>query len=685
MGAHQIRRWIDSFLNRVGSKRRAQRPTFRPRLEALEDRTLMNAGALDPTFGVGGVVVDHSNSNYSNQWVLGFQPDGKLLEVSGGSKGLNLLRTNADGSLDQTFVGSAGGPYAVTGFFIASSVVVQSDGKILVAGEDDIGGYFNSGNFLVARFNADGSLDNSFGVGGMVVTKIGLSDYVAGMVLQADGKIVLGGTADNQFALARYNANGSLDATFGNAGTVVTPGTVWGSNANGIALQSDGKIIMAGRFVASISTADVGVIRYNSDGTLDATFGQAGIVDTPFAGQNSQAASVAVQANGDILVLGDADADGQHFHPALVRYTSNGSLDATFGNGGEVVTNVPKDPFQPERMALQADGKILVATMTFAPRTSAIEFVLARYNGDGGIDASFGVGGQIVTIFDQYSFFQTDMALQPDGKIVVAGYSLSGPVTDPGNPGKIEPRLTLARFQNDSLPLVLPKPPPAKTSTPTNGPSASSDTPAPSTPPAVIVPSTPPQVVPNILLFTQGSAAQEQSAVIPQSPVLLVVSPPAATSAVVASGPSNADPFGIHLVGGSDPGDLDTTARWDDFPVFAPDYPICDAATGLAALPLTPTEEAGVSLSVVMDALFLQMPLWRRFQSAPVKAVELSATPLGDFPVEGNSNPPLVKTEGVGRWPTLAVGVLMSTGMTAAAVEERRRRRLASHFGEPGA
>ena len=324
----------------------APRPAARPWLERLEDRTLLNAGALDPTFGNGGVVVENSPPIYGDRWVLGVQPDGKLLEAGSGSngQGLVVVRENADGSLDQTFLGADGNPYPITGYFTPAAVVVQPDGKILVAGQDDGPTFNGAAEFFVARFNSDGTLDTSFGDGGTVVTQIGQQDNVAGMVLQSDGKIVLAGTADSHFALVRYNADGSPDATFGVGGMVVTPIVGFQDFANGIALQSDGKIVVAGKIVESISTSDVGVVRYNTDGTLDATFGNGGIVDTPFAGENSEAMGVAVQANGDVVVVGEVTNANSPFAVAMARYTPDGQLDATFGDSGRVVTDIYVNP-----------------------------------------------------------------------------------------------------------------------------------------------------------------------------------------------------------------------------------------------------------------------------------------------------------------------------------------------------
>jgi uncharacterized delta-60 repeat protein len=433
---------------------------------------------------------------------------------------------------------------------------------------------------------------------------------------------------------------------------------------------------VAGKFCEGIASSDVGTVRYNADGTLDATFGNGGIVDTLFAGQNSEATQVAVQANGDVVVVGDADADGRTFNAVIVRYTPNGQLDATFGNGGQVLTNTHMDLFAGVHLALQADGKILLGTSPWADAAGADEIVLARYNGDGGVDVSFGNGGQVDTTLGQYNVFLTDMALEPDGKIVKAGSSFSGPFNNPDEFGKVGPFLTLARFQNDSLPLVLNPPPAAPPQTPDN---SASGLPAQ----APLVSFTPPTVVPNSLEFTQG-ASPVQSTVIPQSQALLVVPSPAASSAVV-SGPSNADPFGIHLVRGSDLGNIDATTKWDNFPVLMPDSLMGDAATGVAVLPfITAADDAGASLTLVIDAFFQQLPFWPKTESASVGVADPSTAALIGFPVKGNPTAlPLVKGEaGARRWHSLAAGVLLSAGLTAAAADEHRRRTLA-HFKEP--
>ncbi len=601
---------------RAKGPRVSRRPSFRPCLERLEDRTLLSAGALDPTFGNGGIVAENTFRS-----VLGVQSDGKLLiadEVY--NQGLSLTRYNADGSLDQTFLGSNGHSYLLAGMgnFSPTTVVVQSDGKILVAGTDDLPtldpnfGYQFEGSdaheFFVARFNSDGTQDMSFGAAGYVLTQVGQQDYAAGVVIQSDGKIVAAGTADEQFALVRYDSHGTADATFGNAGTVVTPAVGLQDHTGAIALQSDGKIIVTGNFVGSVSSADFGTIRYNTDGTLDVSFGNGGIVETPIAGNNSGGEAVAVQANGDIVVAGSVDANGHDFYPTLLRYTPDGKLDATFADDGRLTTNYSWIPINGAkiRLALQADGRILLGTSIFSSDAGVNEIVLARFNGDGSADASFGDNGQVVTNPGNDSINLTDMAQQPDGKIVITGFGV----------GVGE----LVRFQNDSLPLVIPLGPPPAPSQPSgnseqNQPAQNSVV-SSSPPPAASAPSA------NSLLLDAVSPT-------PSTPATSTVSSPlnfvASSSSVVptASAPSNADPFGIHLVGGA--GSVVSDAA-DDANVLIGPSPVAPVETTAtqAALPSVPRVPSFAVPTVVLDAIFQLMPLWTRtaFLAPPLPAIE---------------------------------------------------------------
>src|SRR5439155_996244 len=245
-----------------------------------------------------------------------------------------------------------------------------------------------------------GDLDPSFGTGGRVLTDFGGGDGARALALQADGRIVVAGSSSagafgSDFALARYNSNGSLDPSFGTGGRVLTD---FGGDdeARALALQDDGKIVVAGGFGGPCFA----LARYNPGGTLDTSFGTGGRVLTDFGGDD-EAAALALQADGKIVVAGFSDAGGFAL-AALARYNPNGTLDASFGSGGQVLTNFGGA----QALALQADGRIVVAGGIF----------LARYNQNGNLDPSFGSGGRALTDFDALA-----LALQPDGLVVLAG------------------------------------------------------------------------------------------------------------------------------------------------------------------------------------------------------------------------------------------------------------------------
>ena len=279
---------------------------------------------------------------------------------------------------------------------------------------------------------APGSLDFSFGSGGIVVTPITESPYYEephSMQVQPDGKIVVGGQIieyDNSgdyytvsFFLARYNPNGTLDASFGTNGKVIAPVPYNGEYVGEeIALQPDGKIVAVGYIRNVSSFSDYAVNRYNSDGTLDASFGAGGKVITQVGDYFEFARSVAVQPDGKIVVAGYSYLGGNDWAFAVVRYNANGSLDTSFGTGGKVLTPVGNNFVYVGAVLLQSDGKIAVVGGS-GPQNL---FTLVRFNADGSLDSGFGSNGKVFhSIFGPANFY--DGILQPDGKIVAAGSS----------------------------------------------------------------------------------------------------------------------------------------------------------------------------------------------------------------------------------------------------------------------
>ena len=274
-----------------------------------------------------------------------------------------------------------------------------------------------------------GTLDTSFGTGGKVTTDIAHSpDAAIAIVRQADEKFVVAGNSyingHLDFALARYNSNGSLDITFGTSGKVTTDLGSPYEEATAVAVQPDGKIVVAGGAVFGLFN-DFVLVRYNTNGTLDTTFGTSGKVITNLAGVSAQAYAVSVQRDGKIVVGGQVNVDGGYDF-ALVRYNSNGTPDATFGTRGQVFTEfgTAKQGFsfaQASALAIQTDGKIVLAGQAYLGQD--YDFALARYNVNGTLDTTFGSGGKITTDFAAPNAGANSVAIQPDGMIIAGGFA----------------------------------------------------------------------------------------------------------------------------------------------------------------------------------------------------------------------------------------------------------------------
>ncbi len=362
------------------------------------------AGLLDPTFGVGGRVSVAGITTVGSGVVV--QPDGKILVAGGSGGGIFLTRYLADGTPDASF--GTGGLVAAPQSVRIAALALQPDGKLLVAGSTSDPDNF----FHLARFNANGSVDFGFGTSGRVITDLaGADDYAFALVVQPDGRIVLAGTtsAPSIFALARYLADGTADGSFGSGGVATTafPGT--SAEAHGLALQPDGKLVAAG-----FASGQFALARYLSDGTLDATFGTGGQVTTSF-GVAAEGRAVVVQPDGRIVAAGKALVTNGDF--ALARYDASGTLDPTFGTGGLVTTAFPQAA-EANALLLQPDGQLVAAGgILFLP----YGFAAARYRTDGTLDPSFGDAGVVTTLVGNDGHVATAVARQGDGKLILAG------------------------------------------------------------------------------------------------------------------------------------------------------------------------------------------------------------------------------------------------------------------------
>jgi uncharacterized delta-60 repeat protein len=400
---------------------------------------------LDPTFGSAGTVRTDFSGNIDQANAVAIQADGKIVAAGSSfssSKTVEdfiVARYNVNGTLDKRF-GNNG--KITTDFFrnvdSIEALAIQPDGKIVVAGFAQLAGSGGTPRvFALARYTSDGRLDNSFGNGGSLTTSFGGTFAAASAIMvQPDGKIVVAGTADFNprvpgsgldFAVARYTANGNLDASFGDAGKIVFDFFGSFDQANAAALQPDGKIIVVGSASYDSFNRDIGfaLTRFNADGSTDFGFGSGGKQITSFFDAGAKANGVVLQPDGKFVVAGSASDSATRpvaTDFALARYNSDGSLDVSFGTGGE--TSVPFSDGASEQantLALMSDGKIIVAGSAFKTFATPPDFAVRRYNSDGSIDTSFGNGGAMTTDFAGGTDEALAVAIQANGNVVAAG------------------------------------------------------------------------------------------------------------------------------------------------------------------------------------------------------------------------------------------------------------------------
>jgi uncharacterized delta-60 repeat protein len=378
-----------------------------------------------------------------------------------------VARYNANGALDKRF--GKNGKITTDFFRNVdsiSAIALQPDGAIVVAGFAQLGG--NGGTprvFALARYRSDGSPDSSFGNGGSLTTSFGGNFAAASAVmLQPDGKILVAGTVDFNpdvpgsgldFALARYNSSGTLDGSFGKGGKVVFDFFGSFDQANGAVLQPDGKIIVVGSASYDSANRDIGfaLARFNPDGSIDLGFGTGGKQITGFFGAGAKANGVVMQPDGKFVVAGTASDSATRpvaTDVALARYNSDGSLDAGFGSGGQTAIPFPDSATeQGNALALLPDGKIVVAGTAFKTFATPPDFALVRYNSDGSLD------GIKTTDIAGGTDEALGIAVQSDGKVVLAGRAFRSNFD-----------LTLARYTNEGgpTPITDTTPPTAPTS-----------------------------------------------------------------------------------------------------------------------------------------------------------------------------------------------------------------------------
>ncbi len=385
-------------------------------------------GSLDTTFDGDGKVTTDFDSIYDYGKSIIVQNDGKIVIVGEGDDNFAIVRYNGDGSLDTTFDGDGKVTTDFVGYNdIAYDVTVQNNGKIIVVGNTNTGRW---NDFALARYNSDGSLDTTFSDDGKVIIDLGYSDAGRSVTMQSDGKILIAGSIDSggynyDFVLMRYNSNGSLDTTFSDDG-IVSTNFISIDFGYSVTMQNDGKIIMVGYADSDDTIADTSydfaLARYNSDGSLDTTFGDDGKITTDFATLYDYGQSVVMQNDGKIIVAGCAFINGNEEF-ALARYNSDGSLDTTFSGDGKITTYFANDfmgDSGDNSVTMQSDGKIIVAGSAHSPYTGT-DFAIARYNSDGSLDTTFdsnilngtptyNVGGRAVILDNDVQIYDAELA-----------------------------------------------------------------------------------------------------------------------------------------------------------------------------------------------------------------------------------------------------------------------------------
>ncbi len=398
-------------------------------------------GTLDPFWANGnalgsGKLITPIGPRADVASAMAVQPDGKVL-VAGFCRdiGLCAARYSSDGTLDASFGGNGKLPqvFVPNAANVAPSLALLLDGKFLLAGTCvDLG----DNDFCLFRFNVDGSIDSTFASGGSTITPIGSADDRARvMLIQPDGKIVVAGTCNNgvdsDFCAARYLPNGALDTSFGSGGKVITAFSNRDDVVNAVVLQPDGKLLLAG-YCNNGTTEDVCALRYEINGTLDASFGSIGKLITVVGSGYSGAGAVALQPDGKLLVAAQCvtGVAVSKIDFCTLRHNANGTLDTSFGSGGILVTSIGIGNDYVTAMTLQSDGKYILAGRCAV--SGQLDFCAVRFTAAGALDATFGTGGKLTTAISNGATpatsndYVTAMTLQPDGKLLLAGYCRSG-------------------------------------------------------------------------------------------------------------------------------------------------------------------------------------------------------------------------------------------------------------------
>ena len=407
--------------------------------------TLAAAGDLDPSFAGDGIFTDNIAGSHTQGHAIIVQPDGKIV-VGGATDSLGnsalryaIARFNPDGSLDNSFSNN-GVNWDVNIRGIAAGLALHDDGTIVQCG-------FGPSGFTLFRYSSSGVLDTGFGLASYARLIIGggAAEGCEGLAIQPDDKIIAAGwggnSTDSDVVVARFTITGTLDTSFDSDGYVTLDIVGEDDRANDVLIQSNDKIVIAGNSVNG-GVLSALLARFDSDGALDTTFGVNGVVIPSFGASGPDVFESIVQLdNGQLLVTGSRD-DGSQNDIILLRYSADGVIDTTFGTNGVVTTPIGSNYSLAYGLAVQDSGKIVVAGSTDAGSNNDI--VVIRYLSNGTLDPDFGTGG-VITLDLGHDDEALDVDVQADGRIVVTGITedVSG-----------NEEMLVARFFGSNLPIA---------------------------------------------------------------------------------------------------------------------------------------------------------------------------------------------------------------------------------------
>jgi len=417
---------------------------------------------------------------------------GASVSGSGGNNQWGIFRLNAQGEFDTTFNGTGQALIPVAFSTSIGRIAVQEDGKILMTGAATatVGGL---SRVAVIRLTAQGNLDTTFDGDGQVLTQVGSTHaYGRAIAVQADGKIVVAGTADSRFCVVRYNTDGSLDSTFDGDGKALLLPWGTGGDAFGVAIQGDQKIVVAGPVVEG-SEYRVGLARYNSDGTLDTSFGTNGVRTISLYPDYVQTNHLALTADGKLLIslLVTLNCEDCTTAGRVLRLNADGTTDTTWGNGGTV--ELFDSPANALYALPQSNGSVLVGN-------NGLRAGVYRYSSSGQLDTTYGTSSRLpvsdmraATVSSSGILFTIESIFQ--GNITVGRYTDTGSAVADGCSNTCRQDAGFSCVGEPST-CALWTPTPTATSTPTSTPTPTSTRTATPTPTATVTPTLTPTIVP---------------------------------------------------------------------------------------------------------------------------------------------------------------------------------------------